>query len=232
MKKIMLIDDVITYGDDLKAKLEDYGYKVYYSPTAVGIIHFINEFSPDLLFLDVELNENKNGIEVCREVNKLFPELPIIIISSFAGQDVKTEAISAGALSYVEKPLTAQLLDAYIERYTNLVTVLPKQKKEMMIDFAQQLIYFSDGSIVGISPTQSQILKMLEERERKNVRFDDIKNYLWRDNNQPENADAIIYNEVSRIRSIINKYTKNTFLRSIHGVGYCFINGERPEEES
>lgn len=228
----MLIDDVITYGDDLKAKLEDYGYNVYYSPTAVGIINFINEFSPDLLFLDVGLNENKNGIEVCREVNNLFPELPIIIISSFAGQDVKTEAITAGALSYVEKPLTAQLLDAYIKRYTTSVIVHPKQKKEMMIDFTQQLIYFSDGSIAGISPTQSEILKILEKQERKNVIFDDIKNHLWRDNEQPENANAIIYNEVSRIRRIINKYTKNSFLRSIHGVGYCFINGEIPEEDS
>lgn len=228
----MLIDDVITYGDDLKAKLEDYGYNVYYSPTAVGIINFINEFSPDLLFLDVELNENKNGIEVCREVNNLFPELPIIIISSFAGQDIKTEAITAGALSYVEKPLTAQLLDTYIKRYTTSVIVQPKQKKEMVIDFTQQLIYFSDGSIAGISPTQSEILKILEKQERKNVIFDDIKNYLWRDNEQPENANAIIYNEVSRIRRIINKYTKNSFLRSIHGVGYCFINGEIPEEDS
>lgn len=232
MKRIMLIDDVITYGDDLKAKLEEYGYDVFYSRTAVGIINSITEFSPDLLFLDVELNESKNGIEVCREVNKLFPELPIIIISSFIDQDIKTEAILAGALSYVEKPLTAQLLDAYIGRYTNLVTALPKQKKEMMIDFGQQLIYFPDGSIVGISPTQAQILKILEERERTNVRFDDIKNYLWRQNHQPENANAIIYNEVSRIRSIINKYTKNTFLRSIHGIGYCFINGERSEEDS
>lgn len=232
MKKIMLIDDIITYGDDLKEKLEGFGYKVYYSPTAVGIANFINDFAPELLFLDVELNENKNGIEVCREVSKLFPELPIIIISSFAGQDIKTEAITAGALSYVEKPLTAQLLDAYIKRYSTSVTVRPKQKKEMMIDFSQQLIYFSDGSIAGISPTQVQILKLLEEQERKNVRFEDIKNYLWRDNNQPENADAIIYNEVSRIRRIINKYTKNTFLRSIHGVGYCFINGEREKEDS
>ena len=82
----MLIDDVITYGDDLKEKLERYGYQVYYSPTAIGIVNFINEFDPDLLFLDIELNENKNGIEVCREVNQLFPKLPIIIISSFAGQ--------------------------------------------------------------------------------------------------------------------------------------------------
>lgn len=226
MKKIMLIDDVITYGDDLRAKLEEYGYRVYYSPTAVGIINFINDFNPDLLFLDVELNENKNGIEVCREVIHLFPKLPIIIISSFAGQDVKTEAITAGALSYVEKPLTAKLLDAYIKRYTTPAQVQPKQKKEMMIDFTQQLIYFSDGSIGRISPTQTLILKILEEEEGNNVRFDDLKNQLWKDDEQPENANAIIYNEVSKIRRIINKYTKKSFLRSIHGIGYRFINGE------
>ncbi|MDO5017532.1 MAG: response regulator, partial [Porphyromonas sp.] len=225
MKKIMLIDDIITYGYDLKEKLEGYGYEVYYSPTAVGIVDFINDFGPNLLFLDIELNENKNGIEVCREVSHLFPKLPIIIISSFAGQEIKTEAITAGALSYVEKPLTAQLLDAYIKRYSSSVTVRPKQKKEIMIDVAQQLIYFSDGSIVGISPTQTRILEILEENERTNVRFEEIKHYLWKGHNLPENSDAIIYNEVSRIRRIINKYTKNSFLRSIHGVGYRFING-------
>lgn len=232
MKKIMLIDDTITFGNDLKDKLQSYGYEVFYSPTAVGIHNWINQFDPALLFLDVELKGEKSGIEVCREVNHLFPDLPIIIISSHAGQEVKTDAISAGAISYVEKPLTALLLDAYIRRHTPSATVQARQKKEMVIDSNQQLIYFYDGSIVGISPTQSQILKILEEREGKNLKFDDIKNHLWGEDKLPKNADAVIYNEVSRIRRIINKYTKNTFLRSIRGVGYCFINGERPDDYS
>ena len=67
------------------------------------------------------------------------------------------------------------------------------------------------------------IIKM---QERNNVRFDDLKNQLWKNDEQPENANAIIYNEVSKIRRIINKYTKKSFLRSIHGIGYRFINGE------
>lgn len=52
------------------------------------------------------------------------------------------------------------------------------------------------------------IIKM---QERNNVRFDDLKNQLWKNDEQPENANAIIYNEVSKIRRIINKYTKKSF---------------------
>ncbi|CCY12032.1 MULTISPECIES: hypothetical protein [environmental samples] len=36
-------------------------------------------------------------------------------------------------------------------------------------------------------------------QERNNVRFDDLKNQLWKNDEQPENANAIIYNEFSKI---------------------------------
>lgn len=229
MKKIMLIDDVLKYGYDLKSKLEELGYDVYYSPTAHGIMDFIKDYQPELLFLDIELREDRNGIEVCEEVTRTYPDLLVIIISSHADPSVKVKAVKAGALSYVEKPLTAQLLAAYAERYSKAPN---EQYREMEIDFGEQMIYFADGSIVGISPMQSQMLKLLNEREGKNVTFAELKAHLWGEEQLPTNADGVIYNAISSIRRIINRYTVNSYLRSIHGIGYCFINGERSEEDS
>lgn len=221
----MLIDDVILYGNDLKEQLIALGYDVFYSPTAVGITSFIQEFHPDLLFLDIELHENKDGIEVCKEVSVAYPSLPIIIISSHSDPAIKEQAVSSGALSYVEKPLTARLLAAYVERYITEVEELETLSEEINIDFRQQLIYFSDGSISTISPIQTLMLRILYDKKGEYVTLEELESAVWGDINRPDNSAAVIYNNISSIRRLF-KPTQNTFLRSIRGVGYLLLVGE------
>ena len=60
------------------------------------------ELEPDLILLDVSL-PNLNGMEVARRVRKLAPALKILFLTLETSSDVIREALSLGALGYVNK---------------------------------------------------------------------------------------------------------------------------------
>jgi len=60
------------------------------------------ELQPDLILLDVSL-PNLNGMEVARRVRKLAPAARILFLSLETSSDVIREALSLGALGYVNK---------------------------------------------------------------------------------------------------------------------------------
>jgi two-component system response regulator GlrR len=64
------------------------------------------------------------GMTVVYGINKIFPGLPVIVLTAFGSPDVKGECLRQGAAAFLEKPLdTEQLLDAiedvFASRNTN-----------------------------------------------------------------------------------------------------------------
>ncbi len=58
--------------------------------------------SPDVVILDVRLPDG-NGLEACRKIRAEFPELGIVILTMYAGDDQLFEALEAGASAFVPK---------------------------------------------------------------------------------------------------------------------------------
>ncbi|HNI26322.1 MAG TPA: chemotaxis protein CheB, partial [Leptospiraceae bacterium] len=69
---------------------------------ALGKIHYDN---PDILTLDLEMPE-MNGFDTLKEIRKLYPNLPVIILSSVnrSGASGTLECLQIGANDYVAKP--------------------------------------------------------------------------------------------------------------------------------
>jgi two-component system, NarL family, response regulator DevR len=57
---------------------------------------------PDVVVMDIRL-PGKNGIVACREIKEHFPETQVIMLTSYAEDDMLFDAISAGAAGYVLK---------------------------------------------------------------------------------------------------------------------------------
>lgn len=62
----------------------------------------VQEHNPDILLLDVNLPE-LNGIDVCKRMQAIKPELKIIAISMFNEESYVTEILSNGASGYILK---------------------------------------------------------------------------------------------------------------------------------
>jgi DNA-binding NarL/FixJ family response regulator len=70
--------------------------------TVAEAIRRANESQPDVVVMDIRLGDG-SGIEACRQIIKQQPDTRVIMLTSFAEDDLLFNAISAGAVGYVLK---------------------------------------------------------------------------------------------------------------------------------
>lgn len=102
--RIMVVDDheVVRLGlNNLLARQP--GWEVVgEAGTVTDAIRLANELEPDVIVMDIRLSDG-SGIDACREIVKTHPEIKVIMLTSFAEDDLLFNAISAGATGYVLK---------------------------------------------------------------------------------------------------------------------------------
>lgn len=104
MVRIMVVDDheVVRFGlKSLLARHKDWEI-VAEAGTVVDAIAQAAAHNPDIVVLDIRL-EDGSGIDACREIVKQRPHTKVIVLTSFAEDELLFNAISAGAAGYVLK---------------------------------------------------------------------------------------------------------------------------------
>src|SRR4051794_13789332 len=96
--RVFLLDDheVVRRGVRELLETEDDIEVVGEASTAEEALMRIPATSPDVAVLDVRLPDG-SGVEVCRDVRSLRPELACIMLTSYADDEALFEAIMAGA---------------------------------------------------------------------------------------------------------------------------------------
>jgi DNA-binding NarL/FixJ family response regulator len=111
---VYLLDDHEVVRQGLKAMLERSGVMevVGESHSAQAAISRIPVLKPDVAILDGRLPDG-SGIEVCREILSVDPDLKVLILTSYDDDEALLSAIMAGAAGYVLKDIRgSQLVDA------------------------------------------------------------------------------------------------------------------------
>jgi len=102
--RIMIVDDheVVRLGlNNLLARQP--GWQVVAEAgTVAGAIQLADEHEPDVVLMDIRLGY-ESGIDACREIVKTHLHTKVIMLTSFADDDLLFNAISAGAVGYVLK---------------------------------------------------------------------------------------------------------------------------------
>jgi Response regulator containing CheY-like receiver, AAA-type ATPase, and DNA-binding domains len=68
----------------------------------------------DLIILDLKMPK-RDGLEVLNSISKLYPEVPVVMVTGFASIDTAIEATKAGAFNFIPKPFTPAELSKIAE---------------------------------------------------------------------------------------------------------------------
>ncbi len=102
--RIMIVDDheVVRLGlNNLLARQP--GWQVVAEAgTVADALQRADEHEPDVVLMDIRLG-HESGVDACREIVKAHPDTKVIMLTSFAQDDLLFNAISAGAVGYVLK---------------------------------------------------------------------------------------------------------------------------------
>ena len=83
--------------------------------TAREAIEQAGLLQPDVVVLDIRL-PGSSGVDACREIKERWPEMRVIILTSFPDDDVLFDAIAAGADGYVLKQVGSDELITALQR--------------------------------------------------------------------------------------------------------------------
>jgi DNA-binding response OmpR family regulator len=110
---ILLVEDDPGIVDALTDLLSDAGYTVAHEPRGRPALARLLRQPPDLLLLDLGLPD-LDGMEVCRRVRQLLPDLPIVILTARSDTRDVVAGLERGADDYIAKPFDRAVLLARI----------------------------------------------------------------------------------------------------------------------
>ena len=104
--RIELVDDHEVVREGLKALLnaESDFEVVGEAGTVADAVRRVGYDSPDVVVLDVRLPDG-SGIEACREIRARWPQVRVLMLTSFADDEALFSSIMAGASGYVLKQI-------------------------------------------------------------------------------------------------------------------------------
>jgi len=86
--------------------------------TGEGAVKRAAEEIPDLIFMDIRLADNINGIESAKRILVNNPDIPIAFMSAFSDNEVVDEAKKLNCVAYFNKPLDMQDIKELLESIT------------------------------------------------------------------------------------------------------------------
>ncbi|WP_413580542.1 sigma-54-dependent transcriptional regulator [Bdellovibrio sp. HCB288] len=144
--KILIIDDEAPIRDVLSASLKDEGYQVFLAHDGESGLQAIKDVQPDVVFQDIWMPGNIDGIEVLTRARKEFPNVEFVMISGHGTIETAVKATKLGAWDFIEKPLS---MDKILIVISNILSYQQqKEEKALLLNKLRKSI-----ALVGEAPT-------------------------------------------------------------------------------
>ena len=137
MKRILIVDDHEVVREGIKTIFDEQSVAVEFGPaaTAAEALSLAREEDWDVAVLDISLGGG-NGLEVLKELKRIRPKLPVLILSMHSEEHYARSAFKEGAAGYLTKdsPRT-ELLKAIDKVITGGTYISPTLADKLVFDF-------------------------------------------------------------------------------------------------
>ena len=226
---ILIVDDEQSIRTALIAFLVRLGFTVITAETGEQAIQLTNEEKPDLVLLDVVLDEDDptsmSGIEVCREIRTMRHFIPIIMLTSHAEWEI--ESLGQGAIAFVQKPWDNVSLATQIRTTLSAVERIRAEEKtqtdsilriepDILIDMNSFRVS-RNGEQVDLTPMEFSLLAFLVRNAKRVWTREQLLDHVWDDSwaGYPRTVDR----HIAALRRKL-KFDREQTIKTVHGVGY------------
>ena len=161
--RVFLLDDHEVVREGIRSLLEsDEDIEVVgEASTADEAMARIPLVNPDVAILDVRLDDG-NGIEVCRDVRSIMPDLVCLMLTSFADDEALYAAVMAGAAGYVLKTIKGRDLVDDVKRVAAGASLMDPKAVARVIERISNPPK-DDPQLSSLSPQELRILDLIAE---------------------------------------------------------------------
>ncbi|MFO8174755.1 MAG: sigma 54-interacting transcriptional regulator [Longimicrobiales bacterium] len=112
---LLLVDDDDAFRAVMSGELERLGYQVRVACTGKETLAVLEEYSPDVILLDLRLPD-VSGLEVLPLIKEKEAEAEVIMLTGHGSIDSAIESVRLGAFDYLSKPCPLDELEIRIQR--------------------------------------------------------------------------------------------------------------------
>lgn len=177
----LVIDDDKTFRDATCFLIDEEGHYAEGAESGQVGLARLKEDKYEAVLLDVNLG-NENGLDVLVEIQKQYPELPVVMFTAQGSVKAAVEAMRRGAVDFLEKPfqreqfatVLARLqrlrqMGRRIERLEQEVTETKAQNVEPIFDFTTPVMRDAMEMLLRAARTPASILILGESGTGKSV---------------------------------------------------------------
>ena len=177
----LVIDDDKTFRDATCFLVEEAGHYAEGVESGQLGLNWLKEDKWDAVLLDVNLG-SESGLEVLAEIQRQFPQIPVVMITGQGSVKVAVEAMRRGAVDFLEKPFQREQLitvlarmqrlsqlSRRIERLEQEVTDNQVQNVEPIFDFTTPIMRDVMEILMRAAKTPASILLLGESGTGKSV---------------------------------------------------------------
>lgn len=156
MDTILVVDDELNYLTVMEALLGEAGYEVLTAASGYEALKIAATTDLDLVLTDMRM-PRMNGIELLGELKRLYPDLPVIMMTAYGTVEKAVSAMKTGAFDYVLKPFkNEELLLTIAKALEHRRLVL--QNRRLQEDLDKK---YGFPNIVGESQAMREILALV-----------------------------------------------------------------------
>ncbi|MGG7057182.1 response regulator transcription factor [Clostridium nigeriense] len=220
-ENILIIEDDKDISEILRFALMKEGYKVKINPNGLEAEDEIKGFNPDLILLDIMLNDT-DGFSVCRKISSY--KIPIIMLTARVDVMDKILGLELGADDYITKPFDIREVITRIRVALRLREEIKRisQKTEytdIIIDDVRinencRSVYVF-GEEVEMKPKEFDLLLFLSKNPNKVYSRNQLLDLVWGYDYLGDTRTIDVH--ITRLRQ---KVRKRLNIETVFGVGY------------
>ncbi len=105
---VLICDDEEGIRESFKLILSDL-YDLKFAVNGLEALELLKTLNPAVMLLDIKMPK-LHGMEILKQVKKLKPSLPVLIVTGYQSVEMAQEAIKNGAADYIPKPFDSKYI--------------------------------------------------------------------------------------------------------------------------
>jgi len=206
--KILIIEDEAIVALDIKRIINNLGHDVVDIVSSFeDAIKSVKKNSPQLIFSDINLGKEKDGIDIIEEIQKE-KFIPVVYLTAYSDEETIQRAIKTNPLGYILKPFKKEdikstlLLSIYKLKTQTFDNNNSYEKLgfDYFYDLENEILFFKSEPI-KLSLKEKKLLTILVEAKGNIVSFKYLEYILWPD---APISDSTLRTLIYRLRTKLN----------------------------
>jgi DNA-binding response OmpR family regulator len=229
MERILVVEDDPAVQRALNRLFTAEGFGVDVRFSGAEAFDVFRSTPPAAVVLDLRL-PGMSGRDICRELKRLSPNLPVIVLSAKTEVADKVLLLELGADDYVTKPFSPRELLARVRaamRRSGRAAITDLYAfADVSIDFSKMEVRRA-GRPVVLTAQEFKILKFFVQNAERVISREELLNQVWGYSNYP--STRTVDNHILKLRQKLEGDPGfPVHFCTMHGVGYKFVPQPQP----